>query len=121
MLWRAEIERLIAKLEEVSGRKLTAENLAAATKEVNDKRRALQRLNAARKASPVPISGKDALLAVQVAFYDDVPRFTADGQQDRRRARSPGGRGRGRGPGGRAAHPGHRHAPCPSPTGSCTT
>ncbi len=76
-LWRTEIERLVAKLEEVSGRKLTAENLAAATKEVNDKRRALQRLNAARKASPVPISGKDALLAVQVAFYDDVPRFTA--------------------------------------------
>jgi benzoyl-CoA reductase/2-hydroxyglutaryl-CoA dehydratase subunit BcrC/BadD/HgdB len=51
--------------------------MAAAIKEVNDKRRALQRLNAARKASPVPISGKDALLAVQVAFYDDVPRFTA--------------------------------------------
>jgi len=75
-LWRAEIERLVAKLEEVSGRKLTAEALAAATKEVNDKRRALQRLNAARKASPPPISGKDALLAVQVAFYDDVPRFT---------------------------------------------
>ena len=75
-LWRAEIERLITRLEEVSGRKLTAENLARAIKEVNDKRRALQRLNAARKASPVPISGKDALLAVQVAFYDDVPRFT---------------------------------------------
>ncbi|MCL5734361.1 MAG: 2-hydroxyacyl-CoA dehydratase family protein [Actinobacteria bacterium] len=77
VLWRAEIEQLIAKLEEVSGLELTAENLAAATKEVNDKRRALQRLNAARRASPVPISGKDALLAVQVAFYDDVPRFTA--------------------------------------------
>lgn len=76
-LWRAEIERLVTKLEEVSGRRLTAENLAIAIKEVNDKRRALQRLNAARKASPVPISGKDALLAVQVAFYDDVPRFTA--------------------------------------------
>jgi benzoyl-CoA reductase/2-hydroxyglutaryl-CoA dehydratase subunit BcrC/BadD/HgdB len=75
-LWRTEIERLAAKLEEVSGRKLTTENLTAAVKEVNDKRRALQRLNAARKASPVPISGKDALLAVQVAFYDDVPRFT---------------------------------------------
>jgi benzoyl-CoA reductase/2-hydroxyglutaryl-CoA dehydratase subunit BcrC/BadD/HgdB len=75
-LWRAEIERLAAKLAEVSGRTLTAENLAEAIKEVNDKRRALQRLNATRKASPVPISGKDALLAVQVAFYDDVPRFT---------------------------------------------
>jgi benzoyl-CoA reductase/2-hydroxyglutaryl-CoA dehydratase subunit BcrC/BadD/HgdB len=75
-LWRSEIQRLIMKLEEVSGRKLTAENLAAAIKEVNGKRRALQRLNATRKASPPPISGRDALLAVQVAFYDDVPRFT---------------------------------------------
>ncbi len=76
VLWRSELDRLVATLEEVSGRKLTADALAQAIKEVNGKRRALQRLNAARKASPVPISGKDALLAVQVAFYDDVPRFT---------------------------------------------
>jgi benzoyl-CoA reductase/2-hydroxyglutaryl-CoA dehydratase subunit BcrC/BadD/HgdB len=75
-LWRAEIDRLVEKLEELTGNKLTAENLAVAIKEVNDKRRALQRLNAARKAAVVPISGLDALLAVQVAFYDDVPRFT---------------------------------------------
>ena len=75
-LWRGEIDKLVSKLEEVTGRTLTAEALSHAIKEVNDKRRALQRLNAARKASPVPISGKDALLAVQVAFYDDVPRFT---------------------------------------------
>ena len=75
-LWRAEIDRLVVKLEELTGNKLTAENLAAATKQVNDKRRALQRLNAARAASPAPISGLDALLAVQVAFYDDVERFT---------------------------------------------
>jgi benzoyl-CoA reductase/2-hydroxyglutaryl-CoA dehydratase subunit BcrC/BadD/HgdB len=75
-LWRAEIDRLVTKLEEVTGRTLEYEALRHATREVNDKRRALQRLNAARKASPAPISGKDALLAVQVAFYDDVPRFT---------------------------------------------
>src|SRR5450759_963299 len=75
-LWRAEIDRLVAKLEEVTGNKLTPENLAKGIQEVNDKRRAPQHLNAARKASPAPISGKDALLAVQVAFYDDVPRFT---------------------------------------------
>jgi benzoyl-CoA reductase/2-hydroxyglutaryl-CoA dehydratase subunit BcrC/BadD/HgdB len=74
--WRDEIDRLVVKLEEVTGNKLTVENLTAAIKEVNDKRRALQRLNATRAASPAPISGKDALLAVQVAFYDDVPRFT---------------------------------------------
>ena len=75
-LWRGELDRFVAKLEEVTGRRLTFEALQQATKEVNDKRRALQRLNAARVASPAPISGKDALLAVQVAFYDDVPRFT---------------------------------------------
>ena len=75
-LWRGEIDRFVAKLEEVTGNKLTAENLKKAVIEVNDKRRALQRLNATRKVAPAPISGKDALLAVQVAFYDDVPRFT---------------------------------------------
>ncbi|NLE23445.1 MAG: 2-hydroxyacyl-CoA dehydratase [Actinobacteria bacterium] len=74
--WREELDRLVEKLEEVTGNTLTFEALQKATKEVNDKRRALQRLNAARAASPAPISGKDALLAVQVAFYDDVPRFT---------------------------------------------
>ena len=76
VLWRGEIDRLVTKLEEVSGRELTADNLRQAIVEVNGKRRALQRLNATRAAVPAPISGKDALLATQVAFYDDVPRFT---------------------------------------------
>ena len=75
-LWRGELDRLVAELERVTGRTLTFEALQQATKEVNDKRRALQRLNATRAVLPAPISGKDALLAVQVAFYDDVPRFT---------------------------------------------
>ncbi|MBC7265564.1 MAG: 2-hydroxyacyl-CoA dehydratase [Coriobacteriia bacterium] len=74
--WRAEIRELVAKVEELTGNTITVDGLRAAIKEVNDKRRALQRIAAARKADPVPISGKDALLAVQVAFYDDVARFT---------------------------------------------
>lgn len=74
--WRAEIVELMGKLEELTGKKITAESLKAAIKEVNDKRRALQRIAATRAAKPSPISGKDALLATQVAFYDDVPRFT---------------------------------------------
>ncbi|MHB8925476.1 MAG: double-cubane-cluster-containing anaerobic reductase [Coriobacteriia bacterium] len=74
--WRSELVDLIAKLEELTGNKVTAESLKASIKEVNDKRRALQRVNAARGADPTPISGLDSLLAVQVAFYDDVPRFT---------------------------------------------
>lgn len=74
--WRSELVDLIAKLEELTGKKVTAESLKASIKEVNDKRRALQRIAAARAADPAPISGLDSLLAVQVAFYDDVPRFT---------------------------------------------
>ncbi len=75
-MWRGEIRALMAKVEEVTGNTITAGSLKAAVKEVNDKRRALQRIAATRSADPAPISGKDALLATQVAFYDDVPRFT---------------------------------------------
>jgi len=72
----SEIVELMGKVEEMTGKKVTAETLRASIKEVNDKRRALQRIAATRAADPAPISGKDALLATQVAFYDDVPRFT---------------------------------------------
>lgn len=75
-MWRSEIAELVAKVEELTGKQITAESLRASIKEVNDKRRALQRIAATRAADPSPISGKDALLATQVAFYDDVPRFT---------------------------------------------
>jgi len=74
--WRSEIVELMNKVEEMTGKKVTVGSLRASIKEVNDKRRALQRIAAARAAKPAPISGKDALLATQVAFYDDVPRFT---------------------------------------------
>ncbi len=74
--WRSEIVEFMNKIEELTGNKITAESLKASIKEVNDKRRALQRIAATRAAKPSPISGKDALLATQVAFYDDVPRFT---------------------------------------------
>ncbi|PKQ16644.1 MAG: 3-hydroxyacyl-ACP dehydratase [Actinobacteria bacterium HGW-Actinobacteria-7] len=76
VLWRSEIVELMTKVEELTGKKVTVETLKTAIKEVNDKRRALQRIAATRASSPVPISGKDALLATQIAFYDDVPRFT---------------------------------------------
>ncbi|MDY0341727.1 MAG: double-cubane-cluster-containing anaerobic reductase [Coriobacteriia bacterium] len=75
-LWKAEVRELLKKAEELTGNTVTAESLRAAIKEVNDKRCALQRIAAACTADPAPISGKDRLLATQVAFYDDVPRFT---------------------------------------------
>jgi len=75
-LWLAELKRLAAKLEEVTGRTITAESLRRGIGTVNAKRAALQRLARLRRARPAPLSGLDALLVNQVAFYDDPPRFT---------------------------------------------
>jgi benzoyl-CoA reductase/2-hydroxyglutaryl-CoA dehydratase subunit BcrC/BadD/HgdB len=75
-LWHSEVKKFAEKLEELTGQKITAENLKKASKIVNEKRKALRRLSALRKADPCPVSGLDALLVNQVAFYDDPLRFT---------------------------------------------
>lgn len=72
-----EIRAFAAKMESESGRKLDASSLAAATAKVEAKKAAMRRLDAARRANPVPISGLDALLISQISFYDDIDRFTA--------------------------------------------
>ena len=76
MQWRNEAKRLAARLEGLTGQKITADSLRAAIRLANDKRRALQRLDATRAADPVPISGLDCLLTVQAAFMDDSARLT---------------------------------------------
>jgi len=75
-LWLYEVRAFKDVIENLTGKKITASGLSEATDTVNDRRLALQRLYNLRKASPVPISGKDALLVTQVAFYDDVKRNT---------------------------------------------
>lgn len=74
-LWKAEVRELASRLEELSGVKIDAGRLAEATKIVNAKRRALQRLAELRKSDPPVISGRDALLITQIAFNDDPRRF----------------------------------------------
>ncbi len=76
-LWKNEVQRFAAKLEELTGKKITLEKLKDASRVVNEKRKALQRLSSLRSANPSPISGLDALLINQVSFYDDPIRFTA--------------------------------------------
>lgn len=76
VLWESEVRRFAAKLEEISGKKITPEKLAAASEIVNNKRKALLRLATLRAADPTPISGLGALLVNQVSFYDDPVRFT---------------------------------------------
>jgi benzoyl-CoA reductase/2-hydroxyglutaryl-CoA dehydratase subunit BcrC/BadD/HgdB len=75
-LWHQEVLAFRDVIEKLTGNKITAENLGSAIDLVNARRFALQRLFNLRKVRPVPISGKDALLAVQVSFYDDVKRDT---------------------------------------------
>jgi benzoyl-CoA reductase/2-hydroxyglutaryl-CoA dehydratase subunit BcrC/BadD/HgdB len=75
-LWRGEVEAFKDVIEKLTGNKITAEKLSQAIDLVNKRRLALQRLYNLRKVSPVPISGKDALLATQVSFYDDAKRDT---------------------------------------------
>lgn len=76
-LWLAEVKEFKAKVEKVAGQRISDEELAEAIQVMNDKRRALQRLTALRSANPAPISGKDALLIEQIAFYDEPVRFAA--------------------------------------------
>ncbi|GAB6138069.1 double-cubane-cluster-containing anaerobic reductase [Halanaerobaculum tunisiense] len=74
-LWKSEIKRFKEHIEETSGREIKAEKVAEAIELINEKRDVLQRLYDTRKADPVPISGKDALLITQLAFFDDPERF----------------------------------------------
>lgn len=74
-LWSGEVRLFKDKVEKLTGREVTPEKLNAAIRLLNRKRRALQRLYEARKANPPPISGKDVLLVMQLAFFDDAERF----------------------------------------------
>ena len=77
VLWRSEVADFARQVEEFTGNKIEPAGLERSIREVNDKRRALQRVSEIRKADLAPISGKDSLLIAQIAMYDDVARFAA--------------------------------------------
>ena len=74
-LWLQEVYKFKEKVEAESGVTITPEKLKEAIKLANDRRRVLQRLYNTRKNDPVPISGRDAMLITQLAFFDDPARF----------------------------------------------
>jgi len=61
-LFLKELFNFKEKLEEISGQKMSLESLREGVKIVNEKRKALMRLESLRAHDPVPISGLDALL-----------------------------------------------------------
>ncbi|MGI6104608.1 MAG: double-cubane-cluster-containing anaerobic reductase [Raoultibacter sp.] len=72
--WEQEILDFKDRVEEFSGNKVTKEGLADAIVLINAKKAALARVHETRKSEIIPISGKDALLMTQIAFYDDAAR-----------------------------------------------
>ncbi|MGO9137929.1 MAG: double-cubane-cluster-containing anaerobic reductase [Syntrophales bacterium] len=76
VLWLEEVKKFKEKMEQLSGKKITIEELRKSAALVNGKRKALKRLSGLRAFDPTPISGLDALLVNQVSFYDDPVRFT---------------------------------------------
>lgn len=76
-LLRAEMKRYMEELEKLTGKTIGVDDIKKGIAIANGKRKAIQRLNALRKADPAPISGRDALLINQISFYDDPVRFTA--------------------------------------------
>ena len=72
--WAGEIAAFARVVEDFTGNTITAEKLSAAIHTINERRRALARVYNARKAPALPISGKDALLITQIAFFDDPVR-----------------------------------------------
>ncbi|MDD3718830.1 MAG: double-cubane-cluster-containing anaerobic reductase [Actinomycetota bacterium] len=75
-LWRKEIRRMLERMEEMTGKKIGEKQIRDAIRLVNEKRKALLRLEELRKSDPPVISGRDALLIDQIAFYDDPARLT---------------------------------------------
>ena len=73
-LFFKELKALVIKLEEITGKKLTVENLKPTMIKIEKKREQLRRMYEVRKNDPPPISGKDALLVSQITFYDDPDR-----------------------------------------------
>lgn len=72
--WKDEIKAFAKKVEEVTGNEITSEKLAEAIHIMNERRKAIARVYEARKSEVVPISGRDALLMIQIAFFDDPVR-----------------------------------------------
>jgi benzoyl-CoA reductase/2-hydroxyglutaryl-CoA dehydratase subunit BcrC/BadD/HgdB len=77
-LWRDAVAEFKDKIEGLAEKKIESGQLAEATRVMNEKRRALQRLAELRKTDPPPISGLDALVVMQGALNDEPVRFTAN-------------------------------------------
>ena len=78
-LWLSEVKDFMSQLEDLSGKKVTVDNLRRAIKKQNIKRNILTAISAFRKLEEPPISGLDSLLISQVALNMDIDKFISAG------------------------------------------
>jgi len=74
--WLSQIWDLIARLEDLTGRKLTARNLLASIELLNRRTAVFRRFLGLRKAVPSRVTGEEALMVTHASFYDDPARWT---------------------------------------------
>ena len=75
LAWESEIADFAKMVEEKTGVELTVDNLNAAIKLANERRKAMARVyDACKNPAVIPISGADRLLMTQISFFDDPAR-----------------------------------------------
>lgn len=74
--WQRSVRQFAHKLREVTGKKLTRQNLKAAMAKTARAQAAFRKLHNFRKASPAIVLGKDVFLVTNAFFFDDIDRWT---------------------------------------------
>ena len=77
-LWLTEVRAFKDRLEALTGTRIETEALGLGIRLLNRKRLLLAELAELRSAAAPPISGKDALVVMQVALMDEPRRFCAE-------------------------------------------
>ena len=73
--WFEQMKEIKEKLEKLTGKAITRKSMRSSIEITLKATDSLRRLQDLRKGPPV-ISGRDAMLATQMNFFDDIPRWT---------------------------------------------
>ncbi len=92
--WEEEVWALVARLEGLTGRKLTRDGLEQAVTLLNRRQQVFRRFLARRQRVPAAVTGEEALLVTSASFADDIERWTTHLEQlcAEREAAAPGTR-----------------------------
>jgi len=75
--WQRSVREFAVQLRQLTGKKLTKNNLKAAMAKTHRAQAAFRELHNFRRKAPSLILGKDVFLATNAYFFDDIERWTA--------------------------------------------